>query len=96
MIWRIVFSPRSRLDLEKIREWIVEEAQSEEVADRLVHTLLDACDALATFPERYAVYPRARAWRMMPVGNYLVFFRLQQNEVLVGHIRHAAQRPFRG
>ncbi len=43
-----------------------------------------------------AAYPRARRWRMMPHGNYLMFFQVHGGEVRVGHIRHGAKRPFVG
>jgi len=29
---------------------------------------------------------------MMPFGNYLVFFQIRENEVRIGHIRHAAKK----
>jgi len=33
---------------------------------------------------------------MMPVGSYLVFYRVLETEVQVGHIRHGARKPFPG
>jgi plasmid stabilization system protein ParE len=82
--------------LDKIRTYIIEESTSETTAARFIARLLDACDALHTFPERFPRYPFARDWRMMPFGNYLVFFRLHEEAVRIGHVRHAARRPFQG
>jgi hypothetical protein len=38
--------------------------------------MLAACDSLARFPERFAIYAHAPRWRMRPIGNYLVFYRV--------------------
>jgi plasmid stabilization system protein ParE len=82
--------------LTRIRAYILEESKSDVTAKRSIARLLDACDALYTFPERFPRYPYARDWRMMPFGNYLVFFRIHEEAVRIGHVRHAARRPFRG
>ncbi|MDR3406593.1 MAG: type II toxin-antitoxin system RelE/ParE family toxin [Chthoniobacter sp.] len=96
MTYRVVYSPRSERDLEKIRTWIVGESASVATATRFLGQLFDACDSLAALPQRFAVYPYARNWRMMPFGNYLVFFQIHEDEVRIGHIRHGARRPFSG
>jgi toxin ParE1/3/4 len=95
MTYRVVYSPRSRRDLERIRDWIVGESQSLATAAKFIGSLFDACDSLGTLPERFAIYPRARLWRMMPHGNYLIFFKVHEGEVRIGHIRHGARKPFR-
>lgn len=33
---------------------------------------------------------------MMAVGRYLIFFRIEEGEVRIAHIRHAARVPFGG
>lgn len=95
MRFRVEYAPRSARDLARIRAYIVKESQSPATADRFIARLLDACEALHTLPERFPRYPFARDWRMMPFGNYLVFFRIHEEAVRIGHIRHAARRPFR-
>jgi plasmid stabilization system protein ParE len=82
--------------LDRIHAWLVDEAQDRAVADRFISQLLAACSTLETLPERFAVYPHATTWRMMPFGNYLVFFQIHSTVVLIGHIRHAARQPFGG
>jgi plasmid stabilization system protein ParE len=96
MTYRVIYSPRSQRDLEKIHAWIADESGRSTIADRFIGQLLDACDSLAMLPQRFAVYPYARHWRMMPFGNYLVFFRIHEVEVRIGHVRHGAKRPFAG
>ena len=96
MKFRVEYAPRSARDLGKIRDYLIEESRSRETADRFLTRLLDACETLDTLPERFPRYPFAPDWRMMPFGNYLVFFRIHENAVRIGHIRHAARRPFRG
>jgi plasmid stabilization system protein ParE len=91
---RVRFSPRSRRDLERIRAYIAAESDSQPTADRFLGRLINSCEALEIFPERYGAYPGAKNWRMMPFGNYLVFFQLDRAEVRIGHIRHAARKPF--
>ena len=96
MIHRIIFSPRSRRDLEKIHAYIARESGSPETAARFIRQLLDACDSLESLPARFPAYPYSLRWRMMPSGNYLIFFRIESGAVSIGHIRHAARRPFAG
>src|SRR5207248_30173 len=96
MIYRVVFSPRSQRDLEKIRDWIADESGSRAPADRFLAELFDACDSLQSLPWRFAAYPHARPWRMMAFGNYLVFFQIHEAEERIGHVRHGARKPFAG
>ena len=96
MSYRIVYSPRSQRDLEKIRDWIAEKSGSPATATRFAGGLFDACDSLETLPGRFAAYPYSRRWRMMPFGTYLVFFQVHEDQVRIGHIRHGAKRPFAG
>ena len=83
---KLRYSPRSLRDLEKIRAYIAKERNS----------LLDECELLVVLPERYPVYRPESRWRMMPFGNYLIFFLRHGDELRIGHVRHAACRPFRG
>ena len=96
MKFRVEYSPRSVRDLDKIRTYIIEESTGEAIAARFIARLLDFCDALETLPQRFPRYPGAPDWRMMPFGNYLVFFRIHEAAVRIGHVRHAARRPFSG
>ena len=93
---RIHYSPRSQRDLLGIRNFIETESGSAQLAGAYIARLLDACDALHILPERYPPYPHGTDWRMMPFENYLIFFKVRFDEVLIGHIRQAARKPFAG
>ena len=94
MTHRVVYSRRVQGDLDRIYEGVAEDSGEAEIARRLIARILDACDSLASFPERFAIYAHAPRWRMMPIGNYLVFYRLADDSILIGHVRHAAREPF--
>ena len=94
MTRRVIYTPRSQRDLEKIRAYITHESGSEQPALRFLRQLLDACDSLENLPERYPPYPFFPRWRMMPTGNYLIFFKVEAATVSIGHIRHGAMKPF--
>lgn len=96
MSLRVEYAPRSVRDLIVLRDYLIEESESPETAERFLARLLSASETLDTFPERFPRYPYSRDWRMMPFGNYLIFFRVTEDTVRIGHIRHAAKRPFRG
>ena len=88
------YSSRSLRDLERIRKYIEREAGDAEVANRFSTQLLKASAALADSPGRYPPYRYAFDWRVMPFGNYLIFFRVFGDDVLIGQFRHAARKPF--
>lgn len=91
---RVVYSRRAQRDLDAIYRRVAQDSAEPEIARRLIERMLDACDSLGRFPERFASYPHARRWRMMPIGNYLVFYGVGNDAVLIGHVRHAAREPF--
>ena len=90
------YSSRSLRDLERIRKFIEREAGDAHVANYFLTQLLEASSALADLPGRYPLYRYAPDWRVMPFGNYLIIFRVFGDDVLVGQVRHAAMKPFRG
>ena len=94
MTHRVVYARRAQCDLDQIYERVAADSGAPEIARRLIERVLDAGDSLASFPERFATYAHAPHWRMMPIGNYLVFYRIAGDAVLIGHVRHAARQPF--
>lgn len=94
MTFRGVFSARSDHDLRKIRAFIERESASGDVARRFLEKLYLACLSLETFPERFGFPFYNFHHRAMPVGNYLVFYEIAGDDVVVLHIRHAARTPF--
>ena len=94
MTYRVAYSRRAERDLDAIYERVAQDSGEPEIARRLIERMLEACDSLASFPERFAIYAHAPRWRMMPIGNYLLFYRVADDAVLIGHVRHAARAPF--
>jgi len=94
MTYRVVYTSRAERDLDAIDERVAQDSGQPEVARELIERILGACDSLTSFPERFAMYAHAPRWRMMPIGNYLVFYRMTDDCVLIGHVRHAARAPF--
>lgn len=74
---------------------IFEHLQQREVEhpERVLARIHDACLALGDMPERFSLLPRheAAGIRRRVVGNYLVFYRTQDEMVVVLRILHGAQ-----
>lgn len=96
MTHSVVYARRAQSDLDQIYTAVAHESREPEIARQLMERMLDACDSLASFPERFPIYAHAPRWRMMPNGNYLVFYRIGDDAVFIGHVRHGAREPFRG
>ncbi len=77
-------------DLERIGDYIAED--NPERAIGFTHELRDACLGLATFPERFPVVARyeAHGIRHRGHGNYLIFYRVEADRVVVIHVLHGA------
>ena len=77
-------------DLEKVGDWIA--GNNPAVAERFVNELLAACLALADFPERFPLVPRYERHdiRHRVHGNYLIFYRVESDKVVVVHVLHGA------
>jgi len=93
--FKIIFMPRALSDLEKIHAYIAHD--SHDNAARLVTRILDAIELLKTAPHRTVFAPGSRLphpVRVLPVSNYLVYFRVLDDvqAVRILHIRHGAQR----
>ena len=77
-------------DLETVGDWIA--GNNPAVAERFVNELLAACLALADFPERFPLVPRyeRHGIRHRVHGNYLIFYRVESDKVVVVHVLHGA------
>ena len=87
----------------KVRLTAAAERDLEAIADRIaadnparalsfVKELRAACLGLADYPERFALVPRyeQHGVRHRVHGNYLIFYRVAGDEVVVLHILHGA------
>jgi len=94
--YHVRITPRALADLEAIFEYIKQ--HSPESAAKMIETLLDAIDGLDSMPYRFSVprtgSARDRKIRSMPVGRYLVRYRIdeQRKAVHILRIRHGARR----
>jgi toxin ParE1/3/4 len=88
---RIRFSRRAERDLIGIGDWI--RPDNPPCAESFVDELDAACVAIGEFPFAYPEYPGGRdGVRKRSFGNYLIFYRIRRDHVLIVSIRHAARR----
>lgn len=84
-------SAEAEHDLETIGDYI---AQDNPVrAIRFLRELQEKCLGLADLPERFPLVPRYEAMgvRRRAHGNYLIFYRVEVEKVVIIHILHGAQ-----
>ena len=62
-------------------------------AKTFVAELKEACRALGAMPRKYALVPgfEERSIRRRPYGNYLIFYRVEAEAVVVLHVLNGAQ-----
>jgi toxin ParE1/3/4 len=91
MAWKVAFSNRSRIDLEKIVDYI---ARDNPAAAERFGLLVAQAEALANTPELGPILPQRVATRFFPVGRYLIIYRLDQKNKIVRILRfwHSARR----
>lgn len=81
-------SAEAERDLESIGDRIAQDNPARAVS--FIGGLRAKCLALADFPMRFPLVPRyeGRSIRHRPHGNYLIFYRVEVEEVVVIHILH--------
>ena len=88
---RVVITAAAKADLLAIRRYI--EADNPTRAVSFVEELLDRCLALADTPRAYPLVPRYERFgiRRCVHGNYLIFYRLQPEQIEVIHVLKGAR-----
>ncbi len=88
---RVVITAAAKADLLAIRRYI--EADNPSRALSFVEELLDRCLALADTPRAYPLVPRYERYgiRRCVHGNYLIFYRLQPEQIEVIHVLQGAR-----
>lgn len=83
-------SAEAERDLEDIGDHIARDNPARAVS--FVQELRAACLGLAAFPERFPLVPRyeIEGVRHRVHGNYLIFYRMDDEAVVVVHILHGA------
>jgi plasmid stabilization system protein ParE len=95
-VYRVIVAGRAFDDLNEILSFVAQE--SPQNSARLVDVLYQAALSLCSFPARYPVIQGGKRGRpetrAMPVGPYLMYYRVleTQKQVRVLAVRHAARR----
>jgi len=88
----VVYAPRALRDLDSISEYLKERSPSGAVS--VLSAIKASIDTLGYFPQIGRLIDAAGHCRV-PVPRYLfvIFYRINEDELLILHIRHAARRP---
>ena len=88
MTLEVRLTDEAERDIEAIGNWIAEESPKR--AERFVDELLEKCMDLGEMPERFARVSRFPAIRRRVHGNYLIFYRVNADDVDVIRVLHGA------
>ena len=86
-------SPQARSDLLEIWFYIATNSGSLDVADRLIDSITDRFVLLASFPNigRARDLDLRSGLRSFPVGEYVIFYRIQKEDVLILRVLHGSR-----
>jgi toxin ParE1/3/4 len=97
MAYRVEITPEAEADLDACYRYIA--ADSPGNAVRWWQRCYEVMDRLGLFPDSYSLAPENDAVpfevRQKLYGNYRILFAMQEQRVIVLHIRHAAQLPLK-
>jgi toxin ParE1/3/4 len=87
-----IYAPRAQRDLEAIAEYLVQRSPSG--AKNVLAAIKSSAEILEAFPEIGRVVDDAGR-RRVPVSRfpYVIYYRIEGNEVFILHIRHTSRRP---
>lgn len=88
----IVFiTAEAEADLERIGDYIAKENPQRAIS--FIQELVDRCERLAETPRGFALIPRYEhtGVRRRPYGNYLIFYRMNEDRIEILHILNGAQ-----
>ncbi|HEX2941654.1 MAG TPA: type II toxin-antitoxin system RelE/ParE family toxin [Rhodopila sp.] len=88
---KVVFTQSAKSDLEQIGDYIAQDNPTRAVS--FVRELRTAALALADTPRAFPVVPRyeSRHIRRRPFGNYLIFYRVGTDQLIILRILHGAR-----
>jgi plasmid stabilization system protein ParE len=92
MAWEVIFSARSRTDLDQIVNYIARDDPA--AAERFGLKLIERAESLGDTPEMGPRLPLKPDKRFFPVGSYLIIYRPDEKRRIVRILRfwHAARR----
>ena len=87
---RVEIAAEAESDLAEIARYIAQD--NVDIAAEFVRELRSACEGLSEFAGRFALVPRYEKLgiRRRVCGNYLNFYRIEKQRVVVIHILHGA------
>ncbi|MFZ4682319.1 MAG: type II toxin-antitoxin system RelE/ParE family toxin [Terrimicrobiaceae bacterium] len=97
MVWRVIFSDRSRSDLQKIVTFIARD--DPKAAGRFGERLIAAAESLTAAPNMGSAMPERPGTRFLVVASYLIIYRAvgTRREIRILRFWHGARkrRPLR-
>lgn len=87
---RVSLSGRAQNDLDPIWVYIASESGNTEIADRVLGSISEAFRILRSSPYigRVRDSDLQQGLRSLPVGNYVIFYRIQSSEVRIVRVLH--------
>ncbi|HEX8263011.1 MAG TPA: type II toxin-antitoxin system RelE/ParE family toxin [Allosphingosinicella sp.] len=87
---KVRLADEAEVDLEAIGDEIAKDNPAR--AASFIHELRERCLGLARYPKRFPLVPRyeRRGVRHCVHGNYLIFYRVDVEAVIVIHVLHGA------
>jgi plasmid stabilization system protein ParE len=85
--WRLVIRPRAETDLREAQDWY--DSQRAGLGEEFVAEIEAALRALVRDPQRYTVYYRGFRRVFVRRFPYKLFYRLEDDRVIVSRILHA-------
>ena len=88
---RVRFTDTAEADLESIADYIA--ADDVDIAIEFTMDIREACLGLAEYPSRYPRVPSGvdPLLRRRPFANYLIFYRIHHETVMISRVVHAAR-----
>ncbi|BDA74133.1 hypothetical protein CAL7716_082990 [Calothrix sp. PCC 7716] len=88
---KVVITAAAKADLAEIGDFI--KMDNPERAITFISELLDRCRSLGDMPRAYPLVPRYERFgvRRRVYGNYLIFYRINENQIEVLHVLDGAR-----
>ena len=88
---KVVIGRAAEADLEAVADWIAQDSPRRALS--FVIELRDACMALGYAPRAFPLVPRygTHGIRRRVHGNYLIFYRIDPDQITIIHILHGAR-----
>ena len=87
---KLHYAPEARRDLDEIWDYIASDLENRTSADRVVNQILDAADQLENFHALGTLLSSIANvdsdYRYLTSGSYLIFYRIQQNDIFIERI----------